>query len=110
MQIHVPFLSRPKVEITSVVITMNKKTHSLPGLKVHKDFTYKLNFSNTQGSAVRILSISLAEPFRLVKLNYNLPIDVPAAKKMVFKLRSSMTTDYAYSGPMKINMESLPVV
>ncbi len=107
MHINIPFLNKPKVDITSVVITMSKKTHSLPGLKVHKDFIYKLSFSNTESKPIRVLSISIAEPFRLVKLNYNLPLEIPSGKKVIFHLKSSLTTEYVYSGPMKISIESL---
>ncbi len=108
MRIDIPFLSKP-VEIDSVIVGMRKKIHTLPGLKVGKKFTYRLRFTNTDDKTMRVLGISVAEPFALLRVDRNLPIDIGPGKREVFGLDCSIGTDYRYRGPMRIDLEAMPI-
>ncbi|MDE1855709.1 MAG: hypothetical protein KGH49_00520 [Candidatus Micrarchaeota archaeon] len=104
-----PFFNSIPVEITQVNIAYNTAMHSFGGMKAKKKFVYKLPFSNTETVPMRVLKIEVSAPFVLKKMNYSLPADVESGQKMVFELRCEFDGKFAYSGPMNIKLNALPI-
>ena len=102
---------RPKkeVSITSVNITYGRGMHTMNGFKTDRKFTYKLPFSNNDAILLRVLSIDVQKPFRLLKISQNLPIEMRAGARIDFEMRCEFEGDYAYSGPLNIKVNAFPV-
>jgi hypothetical protein len=105
--------AKSKVTISSVNLKFMGNSHSLGGMEVNSGiFDYTIPFQNKMGSSLlpdnlkgpsmRISSITVSAPFKLIEVNPKLPVDVPYMSKTSFTLKIQAPS-VTYEGPISIN-------
>ncbi len=113
--------NRKKVTITAINLKLHNYVHSMGGLVVkEKRFSIDVPFTNkshsdmlTEAAAfkaekakpVRINSIEVAEPFKLVSVVPAAPLEIKADEKVDFKLEIE-APEHSYTGPMSVSFAS----
>lgn len=109
------------VTITTINIKLHGFMHSIAGMEVkERNFTLDVPFRNKthtdmlteatsfkaeKAEPIRIKGLEVAEPFRLVSVEPNLPLEVKADEKVTFKLTIEAPS-HNYTGPMSLNFLS----
>ncbi len=105
--------SKPKISVTSVNLKFMGNSHSLSGMQVGSEiFDYVIPFQNKMGNSLlpdnlkgpsmRLSSIVVSPPFKLLEVTPKLPVDVPYMSKISFTLRIQ-APKVTYDGPISIN-------
>ena len=110
-----------KVTITVINLKLHSYMHSMSGLVVkEKSFSIDIPFTNkshtdmlTQAAAfktekakpIRINSIEVADPFKLISVTPSAPLEIKADEKVDFKLEIAVP-GHNYTGPMSVSFIS----
>jgi hypothetical protein len=113
--------NRQKVTITTINLKLHNYVHSMGGLEVReKRFSIDIPFTNKSHSdmlieaasfkaeeakPIRINSIEVAEPFRLLSVTPAAPVEIKADEKVNFKLEIEAPS-HNYTGPMSVSFVS----
>lgn len=113
--------NRQKVTITTINLKLHNYVHSMGGLVVKdKRFSIDIPFTNKSHSdmlieaasfkaeeakPIRINSIEVAEPFKLLSVTPAAPVEIKADEKVNFKLEIEAPA-YNYTGPMGVSFVS----
>ena len=113
--------NKSTVTITTINIKLHGFMHSINGMtvkektfpleipfrnKTHTDMlTEATSFKAEKAEPIKIKGLDIADPFKLVSIEPQLPIEVKADEKVVFKLVIAVP-EHNYTGPMNIVFNS----
>ncbi len=111
------FIKKGRVSVTSLNLKWRGSTHSMGRVAVRdRTFDVTIPFQNKpqddysflkvqKKPPVPVKGISVKQPFKLISVSPQLPIEVAENERVEFKVKVE-APDYAYSGPLEIEMLS----